>query len=210
MTRILVVEDSPTQARKLAYLLEDAGFVVEIAPDAEQGFERLNREAFELVLSDLILPGASGFDLCRRIKADQDRRGIPVVLLTQWADPVNVLRGLEAGMDGFITKGREKDEIVQRLNQALARPIRAGSGEDGNRTSIVYLGQRYQVAADRLTEVLLMAFQDQVYLKQRLEMELVERKRAEAEIIRLNDELEQRVDERNKERIEPHRVLAHP
>jgi CheY-like chemotaxis protein len=67
---VLIVEDSPTQALQLACILEDAGFDVEIATDAECGFDRLAGGAFDVVLSDLRLPGGSGFDLCRRIKAD--------------------------------------------------------------------------------------------------------------------------------------------
>src|SRR3954467_10730758 len=97
MARILVVEDSPPQARELAFILEDAGFEVETAPDAERGFERLAVGRFDAVVSDRVLPGASGFDLCRRIKADPVCRGTPVVVLTSQTDPVNVLRGLEAG-----------------------------------------------------------------------------------------------------------------
>src|SRR5688572_8898236 len=107
MARVLIVEDSPTQAQQLALLLEDAGFEVETAPDADRGFERLARGSLDLVLSDLLLPGDSGFDLCRRIKEDPRYRHIPVVVHTSEADPANVLRGLEAGADGFMTKGRE-------------------------------------------------------------------------------------------------------
>ena len=87
MARILVVEDSPTQARQLAFILEDAGFEVETAPDAELGFLRLAGGHFDAVLSDLLLPGDSGFDLCRRVKADPRYRGLPVVVLTSQADP---------------------------------------------------------------------------------------------------------------------------
>jgi CheY-like chemotaxis protein len=66
MTRILVVEDSPTQAKQLSFILEDAGFQVEAVPDAESGLARLTEQRFDLVLSDLLLPGDSGFDLCRK------------------------------------------------------------------------------------------------------------------------------------------------
>src|SRR5436190_2427769 len=100
MHRILVIEDSPTQARQMTFILEDAGFAVETAPDAESGFERLRRGRFDVVLSDLLLPGDSGFDLCRRLKASPDFRHIPIVVLTAQADPINVLKGLEAGADG--------------------------------------------------------------------------------------------------------------
>src|SRR5689334_29972 len=112
MPRILVVEDSPTQAQQMAFILEDAGFEVEAATSAEEAFDLLTREPFDLVLSDLVLPGASGFDLCRRIKADPERGHTPVVVITSQADPVNVLRGLESGADGFMTKDRQPAEIV--------------------------------------------------------------------------------------------------
>src|SRR3954452_3008142 len=121
MPRVLIVEDSPTQAQQLAYILEDAGFEVEAAPDAEQGFERLVRGSFSVVLSDLNLPGDSGFDLCRRIKADPALRGVPVVVCTSEADPLNVMRGLQAGADGFMTKDREPVAIVASVRRALDR-----------------------------------------------------------------------------------------
>src|SRR6266446_5529751 len=128
MSRVLIVEDSPTQACKLAMVLEDAGFDVETVPDAERAFDRLMRSSFDLVLSDLNLPGDSGFDLCRRIKASR-LSALPVIVHTSQADPVNVLRGLEAGADGFMTKDREPAEIVGRVNRVLghgARPPAAG------------------------------------------------------------------------------------
>src|SRR5215469_14721780 len=127
MPRVLIVEDSPTQAAQLAFILEDAGFEVEAAPDAEQGFARLARyrSGYALVLSDLNLPGDSGFDLCRRIKADAALRAVPVVVCTSEADPTNVLRGLQAGADGFMTKDREPPAIVASVRRALERSAMA-------------------------------------------------------------------------------------
>ena len=122
MPRVLIVEDSPTQARQLALILEAADFEVETAPDAESGFERLARAPFDIVLSDLLLPGDSGFDLCSRIKANPRLRSIPVVVCTSQADPINVLRGLQAGADGFTTKNRDSDEIAGCVRRALRGP----------------------------------------------------------------------------------------
>ncbi|MBV8677785.1 MAG: response regulator, partial [Planctomycetaceae bacterium] len=85
MPRVIVVEDSPTQAQQLAFILEGAGFDAEIVPDSERGFARLMAGGIDLVLSDLRLPGDSGFDLCRRIKADPRSRVIPVVVCTSEA-----------------------------------------------------------------------------------------------------------------------------
>src|ERR1700733_11048884 len=104
MIRVLVIEDSPTQAAQYALILEDAGFETELAPDAERGFARLGSGKIDVVLSDLHLPGDSGFALCRRIKADPQLRRTPIVVCTSEADPLNVLRGLDAGADGFFTK----------------------------------------------------------------------------------------------------------
>src|SRR5438093_4842515 len=111
MARVLLVEDSPTQAQQLVLLLEEAGFAVTAVADAEQAFELLQRQHFDIVVTDLVLPGESGFDLCRRLKAEPQRFPMPVVVLTSQADPINVLRGLESGADGFMTKDREPAEI---------------------------------------------------------------------------------------------------
>src|SRR3954465_6365665 len=144
MPRILVVEDSPTQARQLALILEDAGFEIETTPDAEQAFERLAAGQFDLVLSDLLLPGGSGFDLCRRIKMDPHYPQLPVVVHPSQADPVNVLRGLEAGADGFMTKDREPEEIVGRIRRALARNKPSPSPTRPGRTRVMFLGGEFE------------------------------------------------------------------
>src|SRR5262245_15454866 len=166
MPRVLLVEDSPTQAQRLALILQDAGFEVETAPDAERGLERLRRVSFDLVLSDLLLPGDSGFDLCRRVKADPARRGVPVVVLTSQADPANVLRGLEAGADGFLTKDREPEEILRCVRRVLPA---AQAGEDHRPDRVVFLGQEFEIAAGReqLLNVLVSAFEDVIRLNQR-------------------------------------------
>ena len=191
MPRILLVEDSPTQALELAALLEEAGFTVETAPDAERGFARL-AEGFDLVLSDLVLPGASGFDLCRRIKADPDHRHLPVVVLTSEADPVNVLRGLEAGADDFMTKGKEAEAIAARLHRTL-------DGHDAADTSrVVFLGREFELSAGRaqLLSVLLSSFEDVVHLNERDQA-------SERELRTVNAQLEQTV----RSEREAHRAL---
>jgi PAS domain S-box-containing protein len=176
MPHILLIEDSPTQAQRLALILEDAGFTIEIAPDAARGFEQLGRGQFDLVLSDLHLPGDSGFDLCRRIKRDPRFRSLPVVVHTNQVDPANVLRGLEAGADGFMTKDREPAEIVARLRRVLSRP----ESETG-RMRITFRGQEFDLEAGRgqLLEILVSAFEDVVHLNERYEEEIEQRRRAE-------------------------------
>jgi signal transduction histidine kinase len=185
MPRILLVEDSATQALALAALLEETGFTAETAPDAERGFARL-AEGFDLVLSDLVLPGASGFDLCRRIKADPVHRHLPVVVLTSEADPVNVLRGLEAGADDFMTKGKEATAIAARLHRTLAGHDQVARATDSIR--VVFLGREFELSAGRaqLLSVLLSSFEDVVHLNGRYQA-------SERELRAVNAQLEQTV-----------------
>ena len=160
MTRILIVEDSLTQARQLTLILEDAGYEVEAAGDAADGFARLGQRPFDLVVSDLMLPGDSGFDLCRRVKASPRHRNIPVVVLTGQSDPANVLRGLQAGADGFMTKDLEPDEILGRLRRVLAHGGRpAGPAEPAR---VTFLGEQFELTSnrDQLLSLLLAAFEE--------------------------------------------------
>src|SRR5205823_2042478 len=81
-TRVLVVEDSRTQAVTLRRALEAVGIEVEVARDGQRGLDAFTASRFDLVLSDVVMPGLSGYDLCRRIKADARGRATPVILLT--------------------------------------------------------------------------------------------------------------------------------
>jgi two-component system, NtrC family, sensor kinase len=176
MPHVLLVEDSPTQAMHLALLLQDAGFSVVTADDAEEGYGRLGQETFDVVLSDLMLPGDSGFDLCRRIKADPRWRRLPVIILTSQCDPHHVLRGLEAGADDFMTKDRGAAEIVGRLRRTLASEAIGNDGEltAPARAAAMFLDTPYTITAGReqLLNVLLSAFEDVVHLNERYEESL--------------------------------------
>jgi CheY-like chemotaxis protein len=166
MPRVLVVEDSPTQAQQLALVLNDLGFDPETVPDAERAYERLTVGDLDVVLSDLHLPGGSGFDLCRRIKADTRLRHIPIVVCTSEADPGNVLKGIQAGADGFMTKGREPAEIAAGLRRVLAR---ADGPCDGPPIRVTFLNTEFGLSAGReqLADILVTAFEDVVRLNKR-------------------------------------------
>ncbi len=87
--RILVVEDSPTQAQQLQCILEAAGYEVEVAPDGETGFDLFNASAFDLIMSDILMPGLSGYELCRKIKDDPaipngDAASLQVEQIQEW------------------------------------------------------------------------------------------------------------------------------
>lgn len=167
---LLLVEDSPTQAAELAFLLEDAGFEVSTAGDAEQGWSAMKRGFPDALVTDLVLPGESGFDLCRRVKSNPDTRRIPVMVLTGEADPVNVLHGLEAGADGFMTKDHPTEMIVERIRRVIRQAAERDAIAASPPRRVEFLGHVFSLAVtpEQLLNVLLSAFEDGIRLNERL------------------------------------------
>ena len=118
--RVLVVEDSPTQARLLCLILEGEGFSVDSCGDGETALVRLAGAPFDLVVSDVLMEGLTGFELCRRIKAVPALSGTPVVLVTTLREPQEIVQALEVGADSFIRKPYEPDALVARLRSLIA------------------------------------------------------------------------------------------
>ncbi|MDB4916135.1 MAG: diguanylate cyclase/phosphodiesterase [Gemmatimonadetes bacterium] len=119
--RILVVEDSATQAAALAGLLEGEGFQTIIARRADRALAILETEAVDLVLSDVVMPGMDGYELTRRIRSVERWRDVPVVLLTSLTDPLAIVRGLESGAHHYVTKPYEPAALLARVRAVLDR-----------------------------------------------------------------------------------------
>ncbi len=120
-TRVLIVEDSATQAAALAVLLEREGFETVVARRAERALELLASERVDVVLSDVLMPGMDGYELCRRIKVVAEWAEIPVVLLTSLTDPLAIVRGLESGADHYVTKPYDPEGLLSRVRLVLER-----------------------------------------------------------------------------------------
>ena len=121
LRRVLVVEDSATQAAALAALLEEHGYETVVARDGAAALARVADTALDLVLSDVVMPGLSGYEVCRRIKSELGRRDLPVVLLTGLSDPMDIIRGLESGADDYVAKPAEPMVLLARIRALLRR-----------------------------------------------------------------------------------------
>ncbi|MDV2481220.1 hybrid sensor histidine kinase/response regulator [Methanoculleus sp. Wushi-C6] len=143
---ILVVEDSRTQAELLRHMLEQEGYDVTLAADGETALRKMEAIRPAIVLTDVVMPGMDGYDLCRRIK--QDLPGIPVILVTNLFDPADVLRGLAAGADSFIVKPVEPGLVRSQLEAVLRTAERADP--DSTPLEVSFAGSTYIVAAGRL------------------------------------------------------------
>src|SRR5215213_8293938 len=120
---VLIVEDEPDIAEVLRYNLEREGLRAVVAESGERGLElaldRANPPA--LILLDLMLPGMSGADLCRRLRREPQTRRTPVIILTARGSESERVAGLELGADDYVTKPFSVRELIARVRAVLRR-----------------------------------------------------------------------------------------
>jgi DNA-binding response OmpR family regulator len=119
--RILLVEDSPTQAMKLQRILQERNFEVVLAANGQHGLDLFYQSRFDLVLSDVVMPEMNGFELCRRIKGDPDSAHVPVVLLTSLCEEADRQRGLQSGADEYLSKPYDAKGLLKRIAGLIER-----------------------------------------------------------------------------------------
>lgn len=120
---VLVVDDDPSIVELMSDFLENAGFLVESANSAEDTLAVMNRTSVDCILLDVMMPGQTGFELCKKIRANSD---VPILFLSARDDDVNKIRGLGLGGDDYIVKSASPAEVVARVKAVLRRMSSSG------------------------------------------------------------------------------------
>ncbi|MCS4277543.1 MULTISPECIES: response regulator transcription factor [Mycetocola] len=118
MARILVVEDEASLSEPLVYLLEREGHTVSLAENGTDALAKFHTDNPEVILLDLMLPGISGTEVCRQIRALST---VPIIMVTAKDDEVDVVVGLELGADDYVTKPYKSRELLARIRAVLRR-----------------------------------------------------------------------------------------
>ena len=126
---VLLVEDEPAQRAVLAYNLEAEGFTVQTADNGEDAMLLIAESAPDLILLDWMMPHVSGIEVCRRLRARPETRGIPIIMLSARSEEMDKVRGLETGADDYVIKPYSVAELMARLRAHLRRTRSAASGD---------------------------------------------------------------------------------
>lgn len=148
--KILIAEDSPTQAQRLRHILEKAGYLITHAANGRLALDAALRDRPTIIISDVVMPEMDGYEFCRRVKAEPSLKGVPVILVTTLSDPGDVIRGLECCADNFILKPYEAQYLLGRVQFVLVNREMHQSEHMTMGVEIVFNGNRHFITADRL------------------------------------------------------------
>ncbi len=188
--QILIAEDSRTQAQQLAHILEQHGYSVLLAANGKEALAVIRDRKPNLVLSDVMMPVMDGYAMCRAVKDDPGLKHIPVVILTSLTDPRDVVLGIEAGVDYYLTKPYQANDLLTKIASILTAEPPPETDDIHEQLAISVGGETRVVRSNRqrLVTLLLSTYESAVQHNQ----ELID---AQAELATLNRKLEELVEQ---------------
>jgi len=189
---IMVVEDSKSQAMMLKSLLKKHDYKVR---DFENGIEALKAAVEEppiLIISDILMPGMDGYELCEKVKSNKDLKDIPIILLTTLQDSMDIIKGLQAGSDNFITKPFDAKYLLSRINYLLANRELRYQGTSDLVLEIMFNGVKYAINSERkqILDLLLSVYENAIQQNYQLIDAQSELQRSNEHLISMNRDLE--------------------
>ncbi len=145
---ILIVDDSPLQAIMLRRTLANAGFDVITVKSGNDALEKMKQQSIDLIISDVSMPDLDGYQLCKIIKNDKNTSSIPLILCTSLSDPENLIKGIEAGANNYITKPWD-DENLRKIVDELLQNHSLFIKLSVNSEEIIFNGVKYKIATSK-------------------------------------------------------------
>ncbi len=173
---ILIVEDSATQAEELRWTLVAKGYQVSVAENGAKALEIIGISKPSLIISDVIMPVMDGYQMCHEIKTNIQFSDIPVILLTNLADPKDVIRGLNASADNYVTKPWHERLLLSRIESLLERPQKFEGADRSEPLQLNYGGESHLLTsgASQILNLLIFSYENAV--EQRRELVDAQRK----------------------------------
>ena len=170
--KILIAEDSPTQAQRLQHILQQQGYHVTVTTNGRQALEAARQSKPTLIISDVIMPEMDGYGLCKAIKTDKKLKDIPVMLVTTLSDPQDVIRGLECGADNFIRKPYDERYLLSRIDYLLMNVELRKNQKMQMGVEINLGGQRHFISSERqqILDLLISTYEQAVEINSELKL----------------------------------------
>lgn len=191
---ILIVEDSPTQAAQLKYIVEKNRYIASVAESGSEAVALMKVRKPSMVISDIIMPGMNGYELCRKVRDDDNLKDIPFILCSSLSDPKDIVEGLSCGADSFIVKPYKESFLASRINYVLAnQSIRKNMNAQFG-IEIFFAGKKHFITSERvqIIDLLISTYENAI--------------QKNAELRNLNKELEETKAELTKKTQELYRM----
>jgi CheY-like chemotaxis protein len=197
---ILTVEDSKIQEVYLQRLLTKQGHTVQGATTGQAALERLAEQVPDVVITDIVMPGMSGFELCARIKKEERYRDVPVILLTVLSDPQDIVQALQSGADSFITKPYNEDFLVNQLESVVRnRELKRHAASDFG-IQVYFAGRNYHIGSDpgQMLDLLFATYENALQKNKELQQVNEELRAARSQLESQNEHLAALNDQKNQ------------
>lgn len=203
MQKILIAEDSKTQAIKLKLLLETNGFNSSVVENGREALQILSEQEFDLIISDIVMPEMNGFDLCIGIKSDDKYKSIPIILLTSLDNIEDVMRGLAVGADNYISKPYDDSYLISKIKEVLTNEPQKNYSINNTDLKVQLGNEDFRIHADpnKILNYFITSYEASVTINRALQ-------KSKDKINDLNNNLEKRVEQRTLElqlEIESHK-----
>ncbi len=181
---IIIVEDSPTQAEYLRKILQDYNFSSLVALSGEEALELLKDKTPKLIISEIIMPGIDGFELCKIVKSNEKWKDIIILLITVLSHPQDIVKALEVGADGFMTKPFDPKYLIATIQYLISHRELKRLGYPETTLEVNIMGNKYTLKSTQIQilNLLLLSYEKAIE-------SMEETQKLKQEIERLNKEL---------------------